>query len=157
MDAGPDLQGSEGSPDPPPFGPEPCIDGAHGLTVDGQPACCKEVSIGIVDCVGCLDGELAAFLSGLDPQSKGIVEQIMPMLFQAASKGLTRYELQVRPLQTLHLAKENLTICTRRLVNPVASCILSSACQSSLYPSYIGLDTQLALLLHRGIFSCGQF
>lgn len=97
MDAGRELQGSEGSLDPAPSRPEDYIDGAHGLTVDGQPACCKEESIGIVDCVGCLEGELAMFFSGLDLLGKGIVEQIVPTLLQAASKGLTRHELQVCP------------------------------------------------------------
>ncbi|KAF5384735.1 hypothetical protein D9757_006233 [Collybiopsis confluens] len=66
----------------------------HGITVNGQPACCrKEISDAVVDCSGCLDELWQARSSHFNAQELTTAQLILWLVAQAGMKGVSKQDL----------------------------------------------------------------
>lgn len=69
--------------------------GQHGKTVEGNTACCKLSSDGVVDCDQCLQVELRSVTSSLTEPKKDIAAIIMEVLHEAGETGVPKRHLLV--------------------------------------------------------------
>jgi hypothetical protein len=95
-DPAPELQSSEASPSASHMELDAETSSTHGVTVDGQIACCKRESDGLIDCLCCLEVELSTFLIILDPGDADLVQRIMTTVREAAAEGVSKDQLLVR-------------------------------------------------------------
>jgi hypothetical protein len=82
----PDIPGEE-------FEDEPLI--GHGETANGDPACCRLSSLGLVDCATCLKNEMSSFITGLADRDRALANRILAIVGQAGSTGITKRQLVV--------------------------------------------------------------
>jgi oxalate---CoA ligase len=68
----------------------------HGKTVNGDHACCKAVSPGLVDCIACLEDESSSFVANLTEDDKELTLHILATVRLAGSNGVTKDQLLVR-------------------------------------------------------------
>lgn len=65
----------------------------HGRSIDDSSACCRREVDGLVDCLACMDEESSIFMSSLDQEDTLFAQNILAMLRQAGSKGITKKDL----------------------------------------------------------------
>lgn len=70
-------------------------DVSHGLNVHGRVGCCSENDEVLVDCVGCLAGQLDKTMSALSDHERGVAKRIMDALHDASGSGITKGVLLV--------------------------------------------------------------
>jgi len=92
-DPAPELQSSEASPSASYMELDAEPSSTHGITVEGQIACCNRESDGLVDCLCCLEAELSTFFIGLDPIHADLVQHIMTTVQGAATQGVSKDQL----------------------------------------------------------------
>jgi hypothetical protein len=68
---------------------------SHGVTVEGQNACCRKGSNGLVDCLCCLEEKLSTFLNGLDPEDGLLVQRVLMIVRETKTKGISKDQLFV--------------------------------------------------------------
>lgn len=88
------------SPSPPTF-----LDTNHGFTRDKRTACCAMNSPGLVDCQGCLDGEIERVSDYLDEAEKVYVLEIVSLLNDAGPYGIGKRDVLVS-LGTIHSLRD---------------------------------------------------
>ncbi|KAI0032488.1 hypothetical protein K488DRAFT_49752 [Vararia minispora EC-137] len=107
------------------IGPQPApvdIQGLHGFTTKGDPACCRTVSDGIVNCDTCLCAQAEQVLTGLSEPSRGLCEKALAHLIGAGQDGLTKMELMSRlstNIGLLSIALDQLVDASLPLAFPV--------------------------------------
>lgn len=69
--------------------------GEHGKTAEGNTACCKLSSDGIVDCDQCMRAELHSVTSSLTDHEKDIASSIMEVLHGAGAAGVPKRQFLV--------------------------------------------------------------
>lgn len=79
----------ESSPTPPSQSPENS-DTPHGLNINGQPACCSENDTILVDCNGCLTGQVDKMLCSLNDHERGVAKRILDALQEASGEGISK-------------------------------------------------------------------
>ncbi|KAF9458330.1 hypothetical protein BDZ94DRAFT_109910 [Collybia nuda] len=68
----------------------------HGLTVDGEVACCRRFSGSrFSDCMGCLEYEWTSFNDTLNEQERSAAMKILSMVRDAGERGVAKVDLQV--------------------------------------------------------------
>jgi hypothetical protein len=73
------------------------VSAGHGLTVDDDVACCRQLSgTGVVDCTACLEEEWASIQESLDPQEVRVATQVLAVVRDAKEQGVTKSHAQVR-------------------------------------------------------------
>ena len=73
------------------------IEGDHGLTVDGNAACCrKRVFLGLVDCAACLTEAWSSFIEHLSPEERDDAQWVIDTVRQAGAAGVRKSKLMVR-------------------------------------------------------------
>ena len=79
----------------------------HGVNIDDNAACCKEMAPhGLVDCLACLDEAWATFSDMLDPESRIDAIWILDTVRQTKEVGVRKSDLLVRiisPSPSVHL------------------------------------------------------
>lgn len=100
-DSVPELQSSEASPSASGMELDAEASSSHGVTVEGQNACCRKDSNGLVDCLCCLEAELSMFLNSLDPEDGLLVQRVLVIVREAKTKGISKDKLFVC-LKALH-------------------------------------------------------
>ena len=73
------------------------IEDDHGLTVDGNAACCRRaVFLGLVDCAACLNEAWSGFIEHLSPEERGYAQWVIDTVRQAGAAGVRKSKLMVR-------------------------------------------------------------
>lgn len=68
----------------------------HGISLDGDVACCKVLSgARVSDCVVCLETVWASFNDSLDEQERAVASQVLTIVRQSEERGVTKRYLQV--------------------------------------------------------------
>jgi hypothetical protein len=68
----------------------------HGITIDSNAACCKEIAPrGLVDCLACLDEAWAIFSDMLDPESRIDAIWILDTVRETKEVGIRKSDLLV--------------------------------------------------------------
>lgn len=70
---------------------------AHGTTVDGAPASCRQVCDGVTDCSTCLDEQWAKEQSQMDTEEVELATSILRVVGPTRQVGASRNDLVVRP------------------------------------------------------------
>lgn len=68
----------------------------HGFTRDKRTGCCAMGSSGLVDCQGCLDGEVERLSDYLDEEEKVLALEIVSLLNDAGQRGIGKKDILVR-------------------------------------------------------------
>ena len=69
----------------------------HGINIDNNVACCKEIAPrGLVDCLACLDEAWASFSDTLDPESRTDAIWILDTVRQTKEVGVRKSDLIVQ-------------------------------------------------------------
>ncbi|KAF8058259.1 hypothetical protein FPV67DRAFT_1524679 [Lyophyllum atratum] len=69
---------------------------AHGLSVDGGTASCRRLtSIGLADCMVCLEDEWVSFNDALAPEERELAMHVLTIVRQGAEHGVTKSHLRV--------------------------------------------------------------
>lgn len=72
-------------------------DDDHGVTVEGNPACCRRlVLLGLVDCAACLNEAWSVFTQHLSPEEKDDAQWVIDTVHQAGAAGVRKSQLMVR-------------------------------------------------------------
>ncbi|KZV74696.1 hypothetical protein PENSPDRAFT_741986 [Peniophora sp. CONT] len=66
---------------------------SHGQTADGEPACCRATSNGVVDCEQCLRIELAEVMAPLSEEQRAQCNNVLEVLDEAGAGGLSKAEV----------------------------------------------------------------
>ena len=83
------------SPDNP-ASPAIDIDDNHGITVDGNAACCRRmIFVGLVDCVACLNEAWSGFIEHLDPEERDNAQWVIDTVRLAGATGVRKSKLMV--------------------------------------------------------------
>ena len=73
------------------------IEDDHGLTVDGNAACCRRMAIlGLVDCATCLNEAWSIFIEPLSPEERDDAQWVIDTVRQAGATGIRKSKLIVR-------------------------------------------------------------
>jgi len=67
----------------------------HGKTANGDHACCRAVTSGLVDCTACLEDESSRLVAGLAVNEKESVLRILATVQLTGSNGITKDQLLV--------------------------------------------------------------
>lgn len=94
-DPAPELQSLESSPNACHMDLDAETSSTHGTTVEGQKACCKMESNGLVDCFCCFETELSTLLHSLDAADASYVQHIVTTVRDAGAKGVSKTQLLV--------------------------------------------------------------
>ena len=65
----------------------------HGMTAEGDPACCRAVCDGAVDCDECLRAELAELAASLTDAQRTHCHDVLDVLDEAGSEGLSKAKI----------------------------------------------------------------
>ncbi|KAI0274891.1 hypothetical protein BC834DRAFT_850125 [Gloeopeniophorella convolvens] len=88
--SGPDAGGTVDTQESRTLSPPPEEDNqSHGKTVDGDVACCRKYSDGLVNCEACLDSALSSWLAQSSNQERIVFQRIMGCLKVAGCAGLS--------------------------------------------------------------------
>jgi hypothetical protein len=84
------------SPDNP-TSPATEIEDHHGITVDGNAACCRRmVFFGLVDCAACLKEAWSGFIEYLNPEERDNAQRVIDTVHRAGTAGIRKSKLVVR-------------------------------------------------------------
>lgn len=115
----------------------------HGINIDNNAACCKEMAPhGLVDCLACLDEAWATFSDMLDPESRIDAIWILDTVRQTKEFGVRKSDLLVRIVTPFHSTHLRFTSASYRhsRVLELHEYHFSSINWSKLrFPKYIGL------------------
>ncbi|KAA1468493.1 hypothetical protein DENSPDRAFT_833797 [Dentipellis sp. KUC8613] len=67
--------------------------GPHGMTLQGTPACCRELSDGVVDCQTCLSAEHLVTLARLAENEKHLVDRLLMILQHVGPNGIAKHDI----------------------------------------------------------------
>ena len=97
----PDEPRSSPLPDLPKPGEESLLLG-HGVTADGESACCEQIAHGAVDCNFCITNAVSDFLASLGEGEKASAATILSVVRTSGTAGITRDQLSVCHPYTMH-------------------------------------------------------